>query len=81
MSGEHTAFQWTMGLDMARRSPETSGAFVEMAVDVDVVKFPTLETGFMVVGVVTSEGSIMVAASPPDFGVGEGNFLFFSQGG
>ena len=62
---------------MARGSSETGGAFVKVAIDADVAKFSTLETGFMVAGMVTSKGCIMVAVSPPDFGVSEGNFLFF----
>ena len=70
------AFQWAMGLDMSRGSPETSGAFVEMTVDTDVAKFPASETGFVVMGVVMSEGSIMVTASPPDFGASESDFFF-----
>ena len=46
----------------------------------DVPKFPILEAGFVVSEMVTSEGSVMVTASPPDFGTFEGGFLFFSQG-
>ena len=36
-----------MGLDIARGGFETGGAFVKMAVDMDVTKFPTLEIGFV----------------------------------
>ena len=46
----------------------------------DVSKFPALEAGFVVSGMVTCEGSVMVTASPPDFGVLEGGFFFFGQG-
>ena len=74
------ASQWATGLDIARGSPETGGTFVKVAVDTDVTKFPVLETGFMIAGVVTSEGCIMVTASPPDFGVSEGGLFFLSQG-
>ena len=71
------AFQWIMGLDMARGGPETDGVFVKVAVDANVTKFPALETGLMVTGVVTSEGYVMVTAGPPDFSVSEGDFFFF----
>ena len=62
---------------MAGGGLETGGTFVEVTIDADMTKFPALETGFMVAGMVTSKGCIMVAVSPPDFGVSEGNFLFF----
>ena len=71
------AFQWAVGLDMAGGGLETGGAFVKVAVDVDVTEFPALETGFMIVEVVSSKGCIVVAAGPPDFSVSEGDFLFF----
>ena len=54
LSGGCVAFQWATGLDMAGGGFETDGALVKMAVDMDVTNFPALETGFMVVGVVTS---------------------------
>ena len=73
--------QRALGLDMARGSLETSGAFVEMTIDADVAEFPALETGFMVAGMVTSERYIMVTAGPPDFSVSEGNFFFLGQRG
>ena len=72
--------QWAIGLDMAGGSLETDGTFVEVTIDVDMTEFPALETGFIVVGRVMREGSIMVAASPPDFSVSDGNFFFFGQG-
>ena len=72
--------QQAAGLDMARGSLETGGAFVQVAVDTDVAKFPVLEAGFMVTEVVTSKRRVVVAASPPDFGVNKGGFFFFSQG-
>ena len=81
LSGGRVAFQWATGLDMARRGLETGGAFVEMAVDVDMAKFPALETGLVVVGMVMSEGYVMVAVSPPDLGTSEGDFFFFGWGG
>ena len=74
------AFQWAMGLNMARGSLETGGAFVEVVVDVDVTKFPALETGFVVAGVVMSKGCVMAAASPSDLGVSDSDFFFFDQG-
>ena len=64
---------------MARGSSETGGAFIQMAVDADVTKFPALETGFMITGVVTGEGYIMVTAGPPNFGVSDHSFFFFGQ--
>ena len=45
----------------------------------DVSKFPVLEAGSMIVGVVLGEGCIMVTASPPDFGASDSNFFFFGQ--
>ena len=61
--------EWAMGLDVAGRSLETGGAFVEGTVDMNVSKFPALEAGFVVLGMVMGEGSVMVTASPPNFGV------------
>ena len=46
-----------MDLDMARGSLKASGALVQVAVDVDVSKFPALEVGFVVLGVVTGKMS------------------------
>ena len=65
-----------MSLDMARGSLQTGGVLVQVAVDMDVAKFPALEAGFMIVKVVMGEGGVMVAASPPDFGVSDSNLLF-----
>ena len=42
-----------MGLDMTRGGFETGEAFVEGTIDMDVSKFPALEAGFVVPGVVT----------------------------
>ena len=70
-----------MSLDMTGGPLETSGAFVEGTVDVDVSKFPALEAGFMVTGVVARQGGIMVTAGPPDVGAFQSNLFFFSQGG
>ena len=69
-----------MGLDMAGGSLETGGAFVEMTIDVDVTEFPALEAGLVVAEIVTSEGCIVVAAGPPDFGVSDSNLFFIGQG-
>ena len=66
---------------MARGSFETGGTFVQGAIDVDVSEFPALEAGFMVSGVISREGSIMVTAGPPNFGVFQGGFFFFGQRG
>ena len=51
-----------------------------MAVHVDVSKFPALEAGFVVMGMVTGEGYIMVAAHPSDLGVDDSDLFFLSQG-
>ena len=64
---------------MTGGSLETDEALVQVAVDVDMTKFPALEAGFMVTGVVMSEGCVMVTASPPDFGVSDGGLFFFGQ--
>ena len=72
--------EWAMDLDMARGSLETGGAFVEGTVDMNVSKFPVLEAGFMIVGVVTSERCIIVTANSPDFGASDSDFFFLGQG-
>ena len=59
----------------------SGGALIEATVDTYMSKFPTLEAGFMVVGIVMDKGCIMVAAGPPDLSVGDDNLLFLSQGG
>ena len=46
----------------------------------DVPKLPVLEAGFMILGMITDKGSVVVAASPPDFNVYKGSFFFFGQG-
>ena len=70
--------QRTSGLDVARGSLETSGAFVEMAVDVDMAKLPALKAGLVIAGVVTGKRCVMVTTSPPDFCVSDGNLFLFS---
>ena len=69
--------QWALGLDMARRSLETGGTFVKMAVDLDVTEFLALKAGLMIAGMVMSKGHVMIAASPPNFHVSDGNLFFF----
>ena len=69
-----------MGLDMAGGSLETGGALVQVAIDADVAKFPALEAGLMITGMVMGEGCVMVTAGSPDFGVSDGNFFFLGQG-
>ena len=71
--------QKASGLDVAGGSFETNRAFVEMAVDADVAKFPALEAGLMIVGVVSGERCVMVTTGPPDFGVSEGDLFFLGQ--
>ena len=66
-----------MGLDVTKRPLETSGAFVQGAVDADVAESPALEAGLMIARVVLRQGDVMVTASPPDVGVFQSNFFFF----
>ena len=70
-----------MGLDVARRSPKTDRALVQMAVDTDMSELPALEAGFMIVRVVMGKGCVMVSASLPDFSVSHSGFFLFSQRG
>ena len=63
---------------MARGPFETSGALVQGTVDMNMSKFPALEAGFVVTGMVMGKGCVMVTACPPDFGASDGNFLFLS---
>ena len=51
MPGRCTPSKGAAGLDVARGSLETGGAFVEIAVDMDVAEFPALKAGFVIVGV------------------------------
>ena len=73
--------QWAAGLDMAGGSLEAGGTLVEVAINMDVAKFPVLKTGFMEMEVVSGKECVMVAASPPDFSVSDGGFLFLGQRG
>ena len=54
LSGRSAMFQWAAGLDVAGGGFETGGAFIKVAVDVDVAEFSALKAGLMVTGVVTS---------------------------
>ena len=65
---------------MTGGSLEAGGALIEVTINTGMTEFPVLKAGFMVVGVVMSERSIMVTASPPDFCVSKGGFFFFGQG-
>ena len=69
-----------MGLNVTGGPFETSGAFVEGAVDANVSEFPALEAGLMVSRVVTRQGGVMVTASPSNVGAFQGDFFFFGQG-
>ena len=73
-------FVWAVGLDVTQGSFEAGGTLVEMTIDADVSKFPVLEAGFMIVGVVTSERCIIVTANSPDFGASDSDFFFLGQG-
>ena len=66
---------------MTRGSLETGGTLIKMVIDVDVTKFPALEAGFVVSGMVTGEGCVMVTAGPPDFGASDGGLFFLGQRG
>ena len=81
LPGVGASLERATGLNVARGPLETSGAFVEGAVDVDVSEFPTLKTGFMVMRVILRQGGIMVTASPPDVGTFQDDFFFFGQWG
>ena len=81
MSGGRASSERATGLDVARGPLETSGAFVEGAVDANVSKLPTLEAGFMVSRVVTRQGGVMVASGPPNVGAFQGDFFFLGQRG
>ena len=50
-----------------------------MAVDANVTEFPALEAGFVIMGVVSGKGCIMVATGPSDFSTGDSNFFFLGQ--
>ena len=47
---------------MTQGSAETGRTFMEMAIDMNVFKLLTLESGLVVVWMVMSEGHIVVAA-------------------
>ena len=81
LPGRCASSEWVTSLDVTGRGLETGGAFVQRAVDADVSEFPALEAGFVVSGVIVSEGGVVVTASPPNFGAFQGGFFFFGQGG
>ena len=68
-------------MDMIRGGLKAGGALIQMAVNVDVPKFPVLEAGLIVMEVVMGKGCIIVAASPPDLSVGDGNLFFLGEEG
>ena len=72
--------KWTMGLDVTRRGPEAGRAFIKTAVDMNVSELPTLRAGFIVIGMITGKGCIMIAPCPPDFSTSGGNLFFLGQG-
>ena len=67
-------------MDMTGGPPETSGALIKRAIDVDVSKFPAVEAGLVVTRVVAGQGDVVVTAGPPDVGTFQGSFFFFGQG-
>ena len=69
------------GLDVAGGPFETGGALIEGAVDMDVSEFPAVKASFVVTGMVTGQGDVVVTAGPPDISAFQGDFFFFSQGG
>ena len=72
-------FQGTAGLDVARRSLETDGAFVKTTVDMNLSEFSALEVGLIVVRVVVSKGYIVVATCPPNFGARDSDLFFLGK--
>ena len=52
---------------------------IEVAVNMDVAKFPTLEAGLVVMGVVIGKEDIIVAVSPPDFSMSDSDLFFLGQ--
>ena len=68
-----------VGLDMTWGGLETGGAFIEMIVNMDVSKLPTLEAGLIIVEMVMGKRYIMVTAGPPDLNMGEGIIFCLSQ--
>ena len=71
--------EWAMGLDIVRGEFQTGGTFIEVAVHTDVPEFPILEAGFIVTWIITGKGCIMIAASPSDLSLGDGNLFFLGQ--
>ena len=81
LPGRCALFQWATGWDVAGGSLETSGALVQGAVNADVSELPALEAGLVIVGVVVSEGCVVVTAGPPDFCVSDSDLFFLGQRG
>ena len=81
LSGWRVMFEQAAGLHVTWGSPKTSRALVQVTVDTDMSKFSALKAGFVVMGVVTGEGHIVVASGPPDFGTSDGNLFFLGQRG
>ena len=64
---------------MTRGGFETGRTLVDVTVDMNVSKFPVLEAGLMIVGVVTSEGCVMITTDPPGLGASDSNLFFLGQ--
>ena len=52
---------------------------IEMAVNMNMPEFSTLEAGLMIMGMVTGKRCIIVAASPPDFSMSDSDLFFLGQ--
>ena len=71
--------KWAVGLDMAKSKLQTGKTFIEVAVYTDMPKFPVLETGSIVMGMIMGKGCIMVTTSLSGFDAGDGNLLLLGQ--
>ena len=66
---------------MARGGSETSRAFVEMTINIDMAELLTLEVCHVIVGMVVSKGCVVIAVCPPYFSVDEGVMFLLGQKG
>ena len=72
-------FKQTPGLDITGGGFQTDETLIKVAIDVDVAKFPALEAGFIVMGMVMGKGCIIVAACPPDFNMCNSDLFLLGQ--
>ena len=76
LPGRGTSAKGTVCLDVTGGPLETSGAFVEGAIDANMSEFPALEAGFMITRVVLGQRGVVVTTGPPDVGAFQGDFFF-----